>query len=151
MTLPFVLVPHPHVRLEPEVLGGSPYVVGSRVPVRRLWAYYRNGVSVETLCKRYPQLPAAALLDALAFALDNEAVMEADLAREAAALAATRQRAALAPAPQQLSLALEPVPASARAAAPSRPGLARARGGGPRTAAAAQLALAAAATPARLR
>jgi uncharacterized protein (DUF433 family) len=81
--LPIVLVPHPHVRVDKSVLGGSPYVVGTRVPVRRLWGFYRSGARVETLIKRYPQLGAAKIFDALAFAWDNTEVMEADLAREA--------------------------------------------------------------------
>ncbi len=32
--LPIVLVPHPHVRVEQSVMGGSPHVAGTRVPVR---------------------------------------------------------------------------------------------------------------------
>jgi hypothetical protein len=51
--------------------------------VRRLWAFYRNGASVDTLLKRYPQLGAAKIFDALAFAWDNPEVVEADLSREA--------------------------------------------------------------------
>jgi uncharacterized protein (DUF433 family) len=82
LSLPIVLVPHPHVTVDPNVLGGSPFVTGSRVPVRRLFAFFRNGTKVETLLKRYPQLGAAKVLDALAFALDNPEVMDADLARE---------------------------------------------------------------------
>lgn len=80
--LPIVLIPHPHVRLDRNVLGGSPYVAGSRVPVRRLWAFYRAGASVEVLLKRYPRLGPAKILDALAFAFDNREVIERDLARE---------------------------------------------------------------------
>jgi uncharacterized protein (DUF433 family) len=80
--LPIVLVPHPHVRVDPEVLGGSPYVVGTRVPVRRLWGFYRNGATVDVLLKRYPQLGPGKVFDALAFAFDNPEVMEADLLRE---------------------------------------------------------------------
>jgi uncharacterized protein (DUF433 family) len=82
MKLPIVLIPHPHVRVDELVLGGSPHVVGSRVPVRRLWAFYRAGASVERIFKRYPQLGPAKVLDALAFALDNSEVIEADQARE---------------------------------------------------------------------
>jgi uncharacterized protein (DUF433 family) len=80
--LPMVLVPHPHVRVDPSVLGGSPYVVGSRVPVRRLWAFYRKGITIDTLLRRFPRLGAAKIFDALAFAYDNEEVMIADLQRE---------------------------------------------------------------------
>lgn len=84
--LPIVLVPHPHVRVDRNVLGGSPHVAGSRVPVRRLWGFYRGGANIETLIRRYPQLGPAKVFDALAFAWDNPEVMEADLARESALL-----------------------------------------------------------------
>jgi uncharacterized protein (DUF433 family) len=80
--LPLVLVPHPHVRVDKGVLGGSPYVVGSRVPVRRLWGFYRNGASVDVLLKRYPKLGPAKIFDALAFAFDNIEVIEVDIANE---------------------------------------------------------------------
>ena len=86
-SLPVVLVPHPHVRVDPAVLGGSPHVSGSRVPVRRIFGFYLEGVKVETIMRRFPDLGAARVLDALAFALDNPEVMEADSAREAALLA----------------------------------------------------------------
>jgi uncharacterized protein (DUF433 family) len=72
------------VRCDAKVLGGSPHVDGSRVPVRRLWTWHRGGASIETLVKRYPNLGAARILDALAFAYDNPDVMAADLQREQA-------------------------------------------------------------------
>jgi uncharacterized protein (DUF433 family) len=80
--VPRIRVPHPHVRVDPAVLAGSPHVNGSRVPVRRLWAWHRGGASVETLVKRYPNLGPARILDALAFAYDNQDIIEADLERE---------------------------------------------------------------------
>ena len=93
MSLPIVLVPHPHVRVDPKVLGGSPHVDGSRILVRRLYAFYKNGTRVETILKRYPQLEAAKLFDALAFALDNLEVIEADLEQEREMLERTGARA----------------------------------------------------------
>lgn len=77
-----IRVAHPHVRVDAAVLGGSPHVAGSRVPVRRLWAWHRGGTSVETLVRRYPNLGPARILDALSFAYDNQDLIEADLARE---------------------------------------------------------------------
>lgn len=74
------------------MLGGSPYVVGSRVPVRRLWAFFRTGTRVETLLRRYPQLGPAKVFDALAFALDNPEVIDADLQREQELLKRVGQR-----------------------------------------------------------
>lgn len=80
--LPRVLVPHPHVRVDANTLSGSPHVVGSKVPVRRLWAWHRSGTAVETLMKRYPNLTPGQVLDALAFAYDNMELIQADLERE---------------------------------------------------------------------
>jgi len=85
--LPIILIPHPHVRVDRDVLGGSPYVAGSRVPVRRLWAFYQRGASVEVLVKRYPRLGPGKIFDALAFAFDNQEVIERDLLREEQLLA----------------------------------------------------------------
>jgi hypothetical protein len=56
--------------------------LGSRVPVRRLWAFFKNGTSDDRILRRYPQLGAAKVFDALAFALDNPEVMTADIQRE---------------------------------------------------------------------
>jgi uncharacterized protein (DUF433 family) len=81
--LPPVQVHHPHVEVRAELLAGSPLVRGTRVPVRRLWAWHRKGVTVETLIKRYPALGPAKVLGALSFAYDNQELMAADLAREA--------------------------------------------------------------------
>jgi uncharacterized protein (DUF433 family) len=113
VTLPVILVPHPHVRVDKNVLGGSPYVVGSRVPVRRLWAFYRNGTSLERILKRYPQLGPAKVFDALAFALDNQEVLEADLAQEESLLA-TRETPAKPRESAQIELPFAPAPAPRR-------------------------------------
>jgi uncharacterized protein (DUF433 family) len=80
--LPPIRVHYPHVEARPDLLGGSPLVRGTKVPVRRLWAWHRKGVTVETLVKRYPSIGPAKVLCALAFAYDNQDVLEADLARE---------------------------------------------------------------------
>lgn len=79
--LPPVRIVHPHVEMS-EKMAGSPCVAGTRVTVRRLWAWHRKGVSVETLVKRYPSLGWAKVLAALSFAYDNEELIEADLDRE---------------------------------------------------------------------
>ena len=90
--LPPIVVAHPHVEVRADLLGGSPVVKGTRVPVRRLWAWHRKGVSVETLVKRYPSLGWAKVLGALAFAYDNEELVEADLDRERALLGAKAEK-----------------------------------------------------------
>jgi uncharacterized protein (DUF433 family) len=108
LVLPIILVPHPHVTVSETVLGGSPFVSGSRVPVRRLYAFYENGATIEQLLKRFPHLSPAKVLDALAFALDNPEVMEADMAREAEMLhRVTRRSPARAPGAEQMALPFE--------------------------------------------
>jgi uncharacterized protein (DUF433 family) len=110
VTLPVILVPHPHVRVDAHVLGGSPYIVGSRVLVRRLWAFYRSGASVDTLLRRYPQIGPAKVFDALAFALDNPEVIEADVSREREMLArAGLKKASRGVSAEQIELPFGPV------------------------------------------
>lgn len=82
--LPPVSVPHPHVVVSPDVLGGSPVVEGTRVAVRRLWLWHIRGVTVATLVARYPTLGPAKILSALAFAYDNLPLIEADCEKELA-------------------------------------------------------------------
>ncbi len=91
-SLPEVRVRHPHVAVLPDVLGGSPFVVGSRVPVRRLWTWHVGGATVETLVRRYPALGASRVMDALAFAYDNFDLIEADVERERDLVAALGRR-----------------------------------------------------------
>jgi hypothetical protein len=91
--------------------------VGSRVPVRRLWAFYRSGASIERILKRYPQLGPAKVFDALAFAFDNEEVVLADMAREDEFLVRAGQK----PARKSLSAEQIELPFNATQAAPERP------------------------------
>lgn len=82
-TLPVIRVHHPHVVLDED---GSPLIAGTRVPVRRLFSWHRQGTAIETILRRYPQLGPARIFDALAFAYDNLELVTADLVREREAL-----------------------------------------------------------------
>lgn len=117
--LPRVLVPHPHVRVDATILDGSPHVEGSRVPVRRLWAWHCAGTTVETLCRRYPTLGPAKILDAIAFAYDNTDVIQADVEREQALLDAHETRRSRKPNLSQLQLPF--APSDDATAAPASP------------------------------
>ena len=89
---PVVLVPHPHVRVDEGVAGGSPYVAGSRVLVRRIYGFYIGGTSAERLFRRYPQLGPAKIFDALSFALDNHEIIQWDIDRESAILSRMQRK-----------------------------------------------------------
>lgn len=91
-TLPPVHVPHPHVRVDQKVMNGSPYVARSRLPVRRIFTLFRDGVNVEALFRRFSLLGPAKVLDALSFALDNPELIAADVAREQEVLARAGRR-----------------------------------------------------------
>ena len=71
-------IPHPHVVVDPSVAEGSPVIEGTRVPVRRLFSWHRQGTTVETLLRRYPQLGPARIFDALAFAFGAPACANFD-------------------------------------------------------------------------
>jgi uncharacterized protein (DUF433 family) len=75
------------VVIDSAVADGSPLIAGTRVPVRRLFSWHRQGTTVETLLRRYPQLGPSRIFDALAFAYDNLDLVTADLIREREALA----------------------------------------------------------------
>ena len=116
-SLPPVRIPHPHVVMDDEVADGSPLVEGTRVPVRRVFSWHRQGTTVETLLRRYPQLGPARIFDALAFAYDNLDLITADLIREREALAKEQSTMPLESPPsspkdrhQQAQRAQEPLP-----------------------------------------
>lgn len=71
-------------------------IVGTRVPVRRLFSWHRQGTTIQTLVNRYPSLGWAKVLDALAFAYDNQDMIEADIIREREEIAATYRECDLA-------------------------------------------------------
>jgi uncharacterized protein (DUF433 family) len=71
------MIDYPHI----ELRGDSPFIIGTQVPVRRIWDWYRRGISAETLIKRYPTLGPAKVLSALAFSFDNKDLVERDMER----------------------------------------------------------------------
>jgi len=66
-----MVVEYPHI----EIVDDRPFVKGTRVPVYRLWRWHRQGTTVDTLLRRYPQIGPAKCLTALAFAYDNQELM----------------------------------------------------------------------------
>lgn len=60
--------------------GGQPVVVGTRIRVATILTCYRQGMSVEEIVQQYSVLKPADVHDALAYAHDHLAEIEADLA-----------------------------------------------------------------------
>jgi uncharacterized protein (DUF433 family) len=73
-------VMHPHITSDPAVCGGSPCLVGTRIPVRVIVTYVlRHGVSPEELLTYYPHVSLAAIYDALSYYYDNREEIERDI------------------------------------------------------------------------
>ena len=62
--------------------GGQPVVVGTRIRVATILTCYRQGMSVEEIVQQYSMLKPADVHDALAYAYDHLAEIEADLAAD---------------------------------------------------------------------
>jgi uncharacterized protein (DUF433 family) len=72
-----------NVERDPARCGGQPTVAGTRIRVATILTAYRQGMTVEELVQQYPTLRPADVHDALAFAYDHIAEIEADLAEDA--------------------------------------------------------------------
>lgn len=79
-----------NIERDPARCGGQPVVVGTRVRVATLLTCYRQGMSIEEIVQQYPGLRPADVHDALAYAYDHLAEIEADLAEDDEATAKAR-------------------------------------------------------------
>lgn len=61
-----------YVTRNPEILGGEPIIVSTRIPVRAIVGLWRLGTSPEEIPTQFPQLTLAQVFDALSFYLDNQ-------------------------------------------------------------------------------
>lgn len=62
--------------------GGQAVVFGTRVRVATVLACYRQGMSIEEIVQQFPALKPADVHDALAYAHDHLAEIEAELAAD---------------------------------------------------------------------
>ena len=71
-----------NIEQDPARCGGQPVVGGTRIRVGIILGCYRLGMSVEEIVQQYPALKPADVHDALAYAYDHLAEIEADLAAD---------------------------------------------------------------------
>ena len=62
-----------YVTRNPDILGGEPIIMGTRVSVRALVGQWRLGTPAEEIPAQFPQVTLAQVFDALSFYLDNQA------------------------------------------------------------------------------
>jgi len=75
---------HPHIVSDPDTCGGSPRVVGTRIPVRTIIVYVlHHGINPEELLSYYPQISLAAIYDALSYYYDNRDEIDVEIATNA--------------------------------------------------------------------
>jgi len=67
---------HPYIVRNPEILGGEPTIQGTRIGVRHLAEWDRQGYSVDEMVSMYPHLTHAQVHDALSFAFDHKAEID---------------------------------------------------------------------------
>ncbi len=68
----------------PGVVGGTPCIAGTRVPVRSIAIYYKQGHLPEEIVQLYEHLSIAQVYAALTYYHANRAEVEADIAHEEA-------------------------------------------------------------------
>jgi uncharacterized protein (DUF433 family) len=79
-----------NIEQDPARCGGQPVVGGTRIRVATVLTCYRLGMTVEEIVQQYPSLRPADVHDALAFAHDHLAEIEADLAADNEAVVKAR-------------------------------------------------------------
>ncbi|MEV6284315.1 DUF433 domain-containing protein [Kribbella sp. NPDC051770] len=66
--VPDLLHPRDALQVDPEIRGGHPVILGTRVPFEVVAGLLRDGVAAEAIADFYPSVGAAAATDALDFA-----------------------------------------------------------------------------------
>ena len=47
---------HKYIISDPNILGGTPIVAGTRIPAKRILYLFRDGYTIEAIHEDYPQL-----------------------------------------------------------------------------------------------
>lgn len=73
---------HPLIGIDPEVRGGRPYIVGTRISVRDVVSRLGSGWSVPGIIEEFPELEAATVEAAQVYAADRRATYTELFGRE---------------------------------------------------------------------
>ncbi len=65
------MIPKAVVHSDPEILGGTPVFVGTRVPVKSLFDYLEGGETLDEFLRQFPSVKRAQALAALEIARDS--------------------------------------------------------------------------------
>lgn len=56
-----------YISIDPSVLGGTPVIQGTRIPVERVWQLVKQGYSTQTLKATYPQVKPQKIQNVIAY------------------------------------------------------------------------------------
>lgn len=59
-----------YIVIDKEILGGTPVVAGTRIPVKRISALVRQGYNADTLKEEYPHVATKKLQYIISFLMD---------------------------------------------------------------------------------
>lgn len=62
---------HPHIVRVPGIGGGEPIIENTRISVRLIAVYFKEGATAEDILRDYPFLNPAAIYDAISYYLDH--------------------------------------------------------------------------------
>ncbi|NIA12074.1 MAG: DUF433 domain-containing protein [Nitrospiraceae bacterium] len=71
---------YPHIGSDPEIAGGEPIIVGTRITVRCIAGYYQMGMSADEILTTLSHLTPSQVHSALAYYFDHQEEIDSDLA-----------------------------------------------------------------------
>jgi uncharacterized protein (DUF433 family) len=74
---------YPRIASEPAVHGGAPIVGGTRLPVRTIAFYWREGWDKQRILANFPRLTTRALAEALRYYREHRAEIDEELRADA--------------------------------------------------------------------
>ena len=77
--IPIQRTEHPYIVCMDGVCGGRPIIKDSRISVRHVAQLYKAGDTVDEILHAHPELPAAAVYDAISYYLDHQTEIEQEI------------------------------------------------------------------------
>ena len=71
-----------NIEKTPGICGGRAVIAGTRIRASLILGWHRQGMTIEEIVQMYPHLRPSDVHDALAYALDHPAEMDADFAAD---------------------------------------------------------------------
>ena len=81
---------HPHIERRAGVCGGSAVIEGTRIPVRLIVGFIKDGLSVDEILKSYTDLTPAQVHDAISYYYDHQEEIDRELAESDPAFVAEK-------------------------------------------------------------